>query len=75
MLYSMVPASMLIINLILNWQSLRKYGFREKTQNQGKAVPLRYNYFILAANCYFFVDMTWGILYENHGPLSRFSTN
>lgn len=66
MLYSMVPASMLIINLILNWQSLRKYGFREKTQNQGKAVPLRYNYFILAANCYFFVDMTWGILYENH---------
>jgi len=66
MLYSMVPASMLIINLILNWQSLRKYGFREKTQNQGKAVPIRYNYFILAANCYFFVDMTWGILYENH---------
>ena len=66
MLYSMVPASMLIINLILNWQSLRKYGFREKTQNQGKAVPLRYNYFILAANFYFFVDMTWGILYENH---------
>ena len=66
MLYSMIPASMLIINLILNWQSIRKYGFREKKQNQGKTVPVRYNCFILAANCYFFVDMAWGIMYENH---------
>lgn len=62
----MVPASMLIINLILNWQSFKKYGFREKKQDEGKVVAVRYNYFILAANCYFFVDMAWGILYEYH---------
>ncbi len=66
MLYSMIPASMLIINLILNWESLKKYGLFEKGQIDKKRVPVRYNYFILSAGCYFIVDMTWALLYEHH---------
>ncbi len=69
MLYSIVPASVLIINLILNWDSFKKYGFREDKEDKSKQMPVRYNHFVLAANCYVIVDMFWGILYEhNHIP-------
>ena len=63
MIYSMVPASLLIINLILNRESLKDFGFREKGQTEKRLVTVRYNHFVLAASCYFFVDMSWGILY------------
>ncbi len=66
MIYSMVPAAMLIINLILNGESLIKYGFRAKKQDESNLVHVRYNHFILAACLYFFVDGSWGILYEHH---------
>lgn len=66
MLYSMVPATMLVLNIVLNWDLLRKYGFHIRKRDGWKLVPVRYNYFILAANGYFIVDMTWGILYEHH---------
>ena len=66
MLYSMVPASLLIINLIINWDYLRKYGFRINDQDKNTRVHVRYNYFIMAANIYLFVDMSWGIMYEHH---------
>ena len=49
MLNSMAPASVLIINLILNWESIREYGFREKMQDEKKRVPVRFNCFVLAA--------------------------
>ncbi|MBO5620218.1 MAG: diguanylate cyclase [Butyrivibrio sp.] len=66
MIYSMVPAAVLIINLILNGESLIKYGFLEKKQGESDRVHVRYNHFVLAACCYFFVDGSWGILYEHH---------
>lgn len=66
MIYSMVPAVVLIINLILNGESLLKYGFLEKKQGESDLVHVRYNHFVLAACCYFFVDGSWGILYEYH---------
>ena len=66
MLYSMVPALLLIINLILNWESLKKYGLNENKQDKKNRVPVRYNYFILASACYFIVDMSWGLLYEHN---------
>ncbi|MBE5828545.1 MAG: diguanylate cyclase [Butyrivibrio sp.] len=66
MIYSMVPAAVLIINLILNGESLIKYGFLEKKQGEGDRVHVRYNHFVLAACCYFFVDGSWGIMYEHH---------
>ena len=66
MFYSIVPASLLIINLILNWESLKDYGFREKGLDNKKRVTVRYNHFILAAGLYFIVDTSWGILYEHN---------
>lgn len=66
MLYAMVPASLLIINMILNGESLKRYGFIEKKSDATNSVPVRYNLFLLAASFYFIVDMTWGILYEHH---------
>ncbi|MBE5846332.1 MAG: GGDEF domain-containing protein [Lachnospiraceae bacterium] len=72
MLYAMVPALVLFINLILNWESLYHYGFRERKQDRKNLVPVRYNYFILSACCYFVVDMTWGILYEHREIVAFF---
>ena len=66
MLYSIAPASLLVINLILNWDTLKKYGFFVKKQDENKRVPIRYNQFILASGIYIFVDMLWGIMYEHH---------
>jgi hypothetical protein len=66
MIYSMVPAVVLIINLILNGESLLKYGLLEKKQGESDRVHVRYNHFVFAACLYFFVDGTWGILYEHH---------
>lgn len=72
MLYAMVPATLLIINIILNWDSLKNYGFREKNLYEAGQVPVRYNEFILSAICYFIVDMMWGILYEFNESMELF---
>ena len=64
MLYSMLPAACLVINLILNWELFKNYGFRAKKPDDLKRVHVLYNRFLLAANCYFIIDMTWGIFYE-----------
>jgi diguanylate cyclase (GGDEF)-like protein len=65
MLYSYVPALTLILNLILNWELLGKYGVYAKKQDLEKQLHVSYNWFLLAANCYFIVDMTWGVLYDH----------
>ena len=72
MLYSIAPASVLIINLILNLGSLKKYGLRESKNDDGTRVSVRYNYFILSANCYFIVDAAWGLTYEHNDIASLF---
>ncbi|MBR5357058.1 MAG: GGDEF domain-containing protein [Lachnospiraceae bacterium] len=66
MIYAMVPASLLVISLIINYESIIKYGFSEKKKSDKKLVGVRFNYFILTASIYLLVDMTWGILYEHH---------
>ena len=60
----MLPAACLVINLILNWELFKNYGFRAKKPDDLKRVHVLYNRFLLAANCYFIIDMTWGIFYE-----------
>ena len=65
MLYAITPASLLILNLILNWELFKIYGFNEKKQDKKNQVHIRYNLFLLAACCYTIVDMTWGLLYEH----------
>ncbi len=57
MFYSIVGFLALILNLILNWESLKKINGRSAN---------RYRYFLIASNCYFIADIAWGILYANH---------
>ena len=65
MLYAITPASMLIFNLILNWELFKSYGFVGKNRKDRNQVHVRYNWFVIAACCYLIVDMTWGLLYEH----------
>lgn len=66
MLYSIAPASLLIINLILNRELLKRNGFHEKNKDDKERVSIRYNHFILSATLYFIVDSAWGLMYEHH---------
>ena len=72
MLYSMVPAAVLILNFIINWESLKNYGLTEGKHGRNKRVPVRFNNFVIAACCYFLVDMTWGLLYEHRDAKELF---
>lgn len=65
MLYSMIPAAFLVVNVILNWELFRNYGFRAKNPDNQNKVHILYNNFLLSANCYFVVDMVWGLFYEH----------
>ena len=64
MLYAITPATLLILNLIMNWELFTNYGFTGKKLDKQKQVNIRYNRFLLTAICYTIVDMTWGLLYE-----------
>ena len=66
MLYSIAPASLLIINLILNRELLKRNGFHEKNKDDKERVSIRYNHFILSATLYFIIDSAWGLMYEHH---------
>lgn len=65
MVYSVLPALALILNLLLNREYIRKFRFRvSKTESKWHATGY-YSHFLLAASCYFLVDGIWGILYEH----------
>ncbi len=49
MIYAMVPAIVLIINLIINWELLTKYGFRLDKHDMKKRIHVYNNYFIISA--------------------------
>ncbi|MCR5000065.1 MAG: GGDEF domain-containing protein [Lachnospiraceae bacterium] len=72
MLYAECTAALLIIVLILNGQSLKKYGLFCKKLEEQKRIPVRYNHFLLATCGYIAVDMTWGLLYEHHEVAALF---
>jgi len=65
MLYAIAPATFLIVNIILNWELFKKYGFTIKKEDKQNEAHIHYNWFLIAANCYLIVDMTWGILYAH----------
>ena len=67
MLYAITPAAVLILNLILNWELFKNYGFYAKKTDRQMQARVRYNWFLLSACCYFVVDMCWGLLYERRG--------
>lgn len=66
MSYSIISLLALILNLIINRETLIHIRGRfGKLKNEPKSIT-RYRYFLIAATCYFIVDIAWGILYEHH---------
>lgn len=64
MSYSIISLLALILNLIINRETLKTVRARgEERENEQRAVA-RYRRFLAAANCYFVTDIGWGLLYE-----------
>ena len=66
MFYSIVSALALILNIIINHEAFRYIKLRSRGQESERRAVIRYNHFLMAANCYFVADIAWGILYEHH---------
>ena len=66
MFYSIVSILALILNLIINREAFRYIFQRSDGKGSERRADIRYNHFLIAANCYFAADIAWGILYENH---------
>ncbi len=66
MFYAIISALALILNLIINRDSLKNLRGRSGESISEQKVTFRYNIFLIASNCYFIADIGWGLLYENH---------
>ncbi|MBP5152428.1 MAG: GGDEF domain-containing protein, partial [Lachnospiraceae bacterium] len=66
MIYSVVPALALILNLILNRESIKKFRFTTSKADKVQKVYICYAHFLTAVSIYFVVDLIWGILYEHN---------
>ena len=65
MFYAIISLLALILNLIINRDSLNNLRGRSGESDSDQKVTFRYNIFLIASNCYFIVDIGWGLLYEN----------
>ena len=66
MSYSIISAFSLILNIILNYDTFKGSSILYKGNKAERRAMVRYSYFIIAADCYFIVDIAWGILYKMH---------
>lgn len=66
MSYSIISLLALILNLIINRETLIHIRDKSGESKTEQKFVSRYRYFLLAATCYFIVDIAWGILYEHH---------
>ena len=66
MFYALIGALALILNLIINRESLKGLKGRTFESESEQKVISRYRTFLIASNCYFVADIAWGLLYENH---------
>ncbi len=66
MSYSIIGILALILNLILNHESLRHFKFCSRNQESKQHAVIRYSQFLVAANIYFLTDIGWGLLYDHH---------
>ena len=66
MFYAIISLLALVLNLIINRDSLKNLRGRPGESDNDKKVTFRYNIFLIASNFYFIVDIGWGILYEKH---------
>ena len=65
MFYAITSFLAIILNLIINRDSLKNLRGRSGESISEQKVTFRYNIFLIASNCYFFADIGWGLLYEN----------
>ncbi len=65
MFYAIISLLALILNLIINQDSLKNLRGRPGESISEQKVTFRYNIFLIASSCYFIVDIGWGLLYEN----------
>ena len=66
MAYSIISALALILNLIINREAFRQCRIRSGEHESEQLAVIRYRHFLEAVNCYFVVDIAWGLLYEHH---------
>ena len=66
MFYAIISFLALILNLIINRDSLKNLRGRSGESASDQKVTFRYNLFLIASICYFIADIGWGLLYENH---------
>ena len=66
MFYAITSILALILNLIINRESLKNLRGRAGESDNDQKVTFRFNTFLIASNCYFISDIGWGLLYENH---------
>ena len=66
MSYSIISLLAIILNLIINREEFRYYRIHSGEHKSEQRTAIRYRHFLLAANCYFIVDIAWGLLYEYH---------
>lgn len=65
MLYALIGLLALILNLIINRETLANLRGRSGESLSERKVTFRYNLFLIVSNCYFLADIGWGLLYEN----------
>ena len=65
MFYAIISFLALILNLIINRDSLKNLRGRAGESKSEQKVTFRYNIFLIVSSCYFFVDIGWGLLYEH----------
>ncbi len=65
MFYAIISFLALILNLIINRDSLKNLRGHPGESTSEQKVTFRYNIFLIISCCYFFVDIGWGLLYEN----------
>ena len=66
MSYSIISILALILNLIINHETLKILHMRPRELKTGQKATFRYGHFLMVANLYFLTDIAWGILYEYH---------
>ncbi len=66
MFYSSVSIMAIILSFIINREALK----RVKAQSGQSEADIReavcYRYFLITVNCYYVVDIAWGLLYDHH---------
>ncbi len=65
MFYAITSFLALVLNLIINWDSLKNLRGRPGESSSEQKVTFRYNLFLITLNFYFFADICWGLLYAN----------